>query len=215
MASQLQGESTEYRTKRDELLAAEIELREKVEEVAALRRALPLGRQVENYSFDSSRGSVRMSELFGQNDTLVLYSFMYGQDAERPCPMCSAFVDSLSGQMRHLQARVSLYLVSRSSQERLETYKQSRGWQDIEWLSAAANDYPVEFRSETPEGNQLPMLNVFVRRPEGIFHSWMSELFFAPSDYHPRHVDMVWPLWHFLDLTPEGRGDFLPSLDCP
>jgi predicted dithiol-disulfide oxidoreductase (DUF899 family) len=29
----------------------------------------------------------------------------------------------------------------------------------------------------------------------------------------PRHVDMLWPLWNLLDLTPEGRGkDWYPKL---
>ena len=23
---------------------------------------------------------------------------------------------------------------------------------------------------------------------------------------HPRHVNMIWPIWSVLDLTPEGRG---------
>ena len=28
------------------------------------------------------------------------------------------------------------------------------------------------------------------------------------------HVDMLWPIWHFFDLTPEGRGaDRIPQLD--
>ena len=37
------GESQEYRTARDKLLMAEIELRKRIEEVAAMRRQLPLG----------------------------------------------------------------------------------------------------------------------------------------------------------------------------
>ncbi|MDP6979224.1 MAG: hypothetical protein QF570_11575 [Myxococcota bacterium] len=44
-------------------------------------------------------------------------------------------------------------------------------------------------------------------------HYWGSELYFVPRDGHPRHVDPLWPLWNVLDLTPEGRGDFFPSLE--
>jgi predicted dithiol-disulfide oxidoreductase (DUF899 family) len=30
----------------------------------------------------------------------------------------------------------------------------------------------------------------------------------------PRHVDLIWPVWNLLDLTPGGRGtDWYPSLD--
>jgi len=24
-------------------------------------------------------------------------------------------------------------------------------------------------------------------------------------------MDLLSPFWHFLDLTPEGRGDFMPQ----
>ena len=28
-----------------------------------------------------------------------------------------------------------------------------------------------------------------------------------------RHLDQIWPLWGALDMTPEGRGDWYPSLE--
>ncbi|MGH9587703.1 MAG: DUF899 family protein [Acidobacteriaceae bacterium] len=37
----------------------------------------------ENYVFESSRGAVRLSQLFGNKDTLVIYSMMLGPDSER------------------------------------------------------------------------------------------------------------------------------------
>lgn len=62
--------------------------------------------------------------------------------------------------------------------------------------------------------NQMPMLHSFVKRDTGIQHYWSSELMFAAEpDSHPQHVDLLWPLWHYLDLSPEGRGDFLPKLE--
>jgi predicted dithiol-disulfide oxidoreductase (DUF899 family) len=75
------GESEEYRSERNRLLEAETELRRKIEQVAAQRRALPLGGVVpDDYVFEEAAdgGEVRFSELFepGQ-DTLVIYSFMF------------------------------------------------------------------------------------------------------------------------------------------
>lgn len=47
------NESPAYRSSRDQLLQAEIELRRKLEDVAALRRTLPLGGKVkEDYVFE-------------------------------------------------------------------------------------------------------------------------------------------------------------------
>jgi len=54
----------------------------------------------------------------------------------------------------------------------------------------------------------VSIMNVFRKTPEGIFHSWGSELLSRKMDTgHPRHVDSIWLLWNLLDLTPEGRGD--------
>ncbi len=84
------GESDSYRSARNELLDAEIELRRQIEAVAAKRRKLPLGGEVpEDYAFDASDGrKVRLTELFRDGkDTLVIYSFMFGPQMEQPCPL--------------------------------------------------------------------------------------------------------------------------------
>jgi len=79
------NESREYREARDSLLKDEQELVEKVRAVAKRRRTLPLGGQFkEDYVFqwanDGKVGeSVRFSELFETKDTLLLYSWMFGQ----------------------------------------------------------------------------------------------------------------------------------------
>ena len=56
--------------------------------------------------------------------------------------------------------------------------------------------------------NQWPMLNVFRKTNEGIFHFYATELLLAPLDkgQDGRHVDSIWPLWNLFDLIPEGRG---------
>ena len=71
-------------------------------------------------------------------------------------------------------------------------------------------------RRKLPKGGQWPMMNVFVRRDGAIRHFWGSEMLAARSDpgQNGRHVDLLWPLWNALDITPEGRGkDWYPKLD--
>ena len=66
------NENAKYRSARDKLLKAEIDLRRQIEKVAAERRKLPPGGEVpEDYVFQSEQGSVKLSELFGRGDTLV------------------------------------------------------------------------------------------------------------------------------------------------
>lgn len=89
------GESSSYRDVRDKLLEAEVELRKKVEEVAALRRQLPAGGEVpQDYVFtqgsldsadSTTEQKVRMSELFAPGkDSLILYSYMFGPNMKEP-----------------------------------------------------------------------------------------------------------------------------------
>src|ERR1700691_313166 len=73
------NESAEYRTARNELLVEEIELRRHLERVAAQRRALPHGGEVpHDFEFASEAGPIRFSSLFGDKDTLIVYSMIYG-----------------------------------------------------------------------------------------------------------------------------------------
>jgi predicted dithiol-disulfide oxidoreductase (DUF899 family) len=54
------NESAEYRQAREALLAEEIELRRHIERVAAQRRALPPGGEVD-YRFEGERGPVSLA----------------------------------------------------------------------------------------------------------------------------------------------------------
>lgn len=210
------NESSEYRNARAALLDAEIALRGQVEKVAALRRALPAGGAVPaDYAFESAAGRVTLSGLFAAGkDTLVAYSFMYGPAMEKACPMCTAFLDSLDGAALHLLQRVNLAVIARSPLPRVLEHARARGWRNLPLLSSAGNDYNRDYHAENAQGSQWPMMNVFVKREGRVLHSYGTEMFHAPAQtgQHPRHVDLMWPLWGVLDLTPGGRGDFMPKL---
>lgn len=225
------GESSDYRSERNRLLEAEIELRRAIERVAAQRRALPPGGSVpDDYRFEEAvegGGEVRFSELFAPGkDTLVLYSFMFPRSsadtrpgpavgetallplAETPCPSCTSILDSLDGAAPHLAQRLNLVVVAKADPKRIRTFAGERGWQHLRLLSSRSNTYNRDYHAETPDGEQLPILNVFVRDGREIRHAWATELMFASRDEgeDPRHVDSIWPIWSVLDMTPEGRG---------
>lgn len=209
------GESPEYRRARDELLAAEVELRRHTEAVAALRRELPPGGPVPtDYAFTGADGPIRLSQLFGDKDTLLLYNWMFGPGRDHPCPMCSSLIDAWAGNARFLRQRVALALVGRSPWPRLAEFAKKRGWTDLPVVSSADNTFNRDYHGEEPSGDQNPILHVFVRADGRIRHSWSSELLFAPTDpgQDSRHVDMGSPLWSLLDLTPGGRGEWYPGL---
>jgi predicted dithiol-disulfide oxidoreductase (DUF899 family) len=215
------GESSAYRRSRNKLLDAEVKLRRQVEQVAALRRKLPLGGEIpQDYAFDEEGSrTVRLSQLFQPaKDSLILYSFMYGPSMKHACPMCTSFLDSLDGAAHHVMQRVNLAVVAKSPIERIRKFARSRGWRNLRLLSSFRNTYNRDYHGEAPDGSQMPSLNVFVRRNGKIQHFCNSELLFAKTGkgQDPRHNDMAWPLWNLLDFTPEGRGtDWYPKLDYP
>ncbi len=224
------GESEEYRRARNRLLEAEAELRRAIEKVAAERRGLPPGGVVpDDYRFEeaSDGSAVRFSELFeAGKDTLVIYGFMfprYSGDtrpgpaegetaqlplAETPCASCTSILDSLDGAAPHLAQRLNLAVVAKSDPGRIRTFAHERGWRHLRLLSSHNNTYNRDYNAETPDGEQMPMLNVFVRGGERFRHTWASELMYAPRDegLEARHVDSIWPIWNVLDVTPGGRG---------
>jgi predicted dithiol-disulfide oxidoreductase (DUF899 family) len=213
------GEGSEYRSARNTLLRAELDLRERLEAVAALRRQLPPGGRVkEDYVFDEARadGSItqsRLSELFAPGKgSLVVYSFMYGPAMEAACPMCTSFLDGMDRYARHVTQRINLAVVARSPIERILAWARQRGWTQLRLLSSARSTYNVDYFAETPDGRQLPACNVFVKTDEGVRHFWSAEGLYVQGAGHPRHVDLLWPIWSYFDLTPEGRGDFMPKL---
>jgi len=216
------NESAEYRAARDRLLEAEMDLRRRTEAVAELRRALPPGGPVaEDYVFDEGptdptadgpSRQVRLSELFTEGrDSLVIYGFMYPPDGN-PCPMCTAFLDGLSGNAAQITETVNLAVVGKAPVPMLREWAALRGWRFPHLLSSGGNTFNRDYHAESESFGQVPMFNVFHRGADGIRHAWASEMFFAPSepDQHPRHADMMWPLWNILDLTPGGRGDGIP-----
>jgi predicted dithiol-disulfide oxidoreductase (DUF899 family) len=85
--------------------------------------------------------------------------------------------------------------------------RRPNGW-GTRSLSSAGNTYNSDYFSETTDGHQQPMLNVFHRDGDAIRHFWGSELFYAPTDagQDPRHNGTIEPVWNLFDLTPEGRG---------
>src|SRR5258708_14513391 len=109
------NESAEYRRAREALLAEEIELRRHIERVAERRRALPPGGEgKKNYAFEGEAGPASFADLFGDKDTLVVYSYMYGPQRERPCPMCTSLLSAWDGEVPDIQQRVALAVVVRS-----------------------------------------------------------------------------------------------------
>jgi len=211
------NESAEYRQAREALLAEEIELRRHIERVAAQRRALPPGGEVtRDYRFEGERGPVSLAGLFGDKLTLVTYSYMFGPQRDRPCPMCTSLLSAWDGEARDVEQRVALAVMARSPIQRLMGFKTERGWRNLKFYCDVTGDFSRDYHALAPNGSDNPAFNVFTRRDGTIRHFWSGEMGFETSDpgQDPRGAPDLMPIWTILDVTPEGRGaDWYPKLD--
>jgi predicted dithiol-disulfide oxidoreductase (DUF899 family) len=209
------NESEEYRRARQELLVEEIELRRHHERVAALRRDLPLGGELPHeYRFVAENGDdVTLADLFGDHDTLIVYSYMFGPERDAPCPMCTSLMGGLDHKIADIRQRVAIAFTARSPIERLVEAKAARGWRDLPVYSDGDGDFTRDYVSA--EDADIPAYNVFTRRDGEIRHFWSDEITgdMADPGQDPRGAVEMDPLWLLLDTTPGGRGtDWYPKL---
>lgn len=220
----LTNESPEYLAKREELRLAEIELMRQRERVAELRRHLPQGVAIQDYQFeegprdlnagDAPVRTVRLRELFTRpNRSLVIYHLMYGKQQTKPCPMCTAWLDSANGVAHHLAQNLDFAVVAAADVPMLRAHARARGWDKLRVLSAGNSTFKYDFDSEDREGRQDSTVSVLTRDADGTLrhfyttHPWMA------ADIRERGIDLLAPIWHFLDLTPQGRGNWYASLN--
>jgi predicted dithiol-disulfide oxidoreductase (DUF899 family) len=208
------NESAAYRQARNALLVEEIELRRRIERVAARRRALPPGGVVDvDYRFEGATGTVGFAELFGAHASLVVYSWMYGPQRQAPCPMCTSLLSAWNGEGHDIAQRVALAVVARSPYPRLRTFADARGWQQLALYADRDGAYTRDYVSA--DDADTPAITVFERRDGRIRHFWSAEMgdWSADPGQDPRGAPDPMPLWTLLDMTPEGRGrDWYPKL---
>jgi len=220
----LSNESAEYLAKREELRLAEIDLMRQRERVAQMRRRLPQGASIEDYQFaegprdlnagDGPAHTVRLSELFTKpNRSLVVYHLMYGKKQTSPCPMCTAWLDGANGVAHHLAQNLDFAVVAAADLPALRAHARARGWDKLRLLSARTSTFKYDFGSEDREGRQDSTISVFTREDDGTLrHFYTAHPWMAP-DIRERGIDLLAPIWHFMDLVPQGRGNWYASLD--
>ena len=202
------NESPEYRRAREALLAEEIELRRHIERVAEQRRALPPGGPVtKDYRFESEHGPVGFADLFGDKPSLVIYSYMFGPQRQRPCPMCTSLLSAWDGEAQDVEQNVALAVIAGSPIERLVAFKKERGWRNLKLYSDPSGEFSRDYHALLPDGGDTAGFNVFTRRDGTIRHFWSGEMGFESADpgQDPRGAPDLMPLWTILDSTPEGR----------
>lgn len=223
------GESAEYQQRREELLEAEIALRDQIERVAQMRRTLPLGMAMPDYVFregpaDLSRNDpadfreVRLSELFDDGqDQLIVDHLMFAPDDDAPCIMCSMWADGYSAIAPHIRRQASFVIVAKAEIGKLRRWARDRRWDRIRLLSSHDNTFNRDLGMEDEDGSQGAGLSVFTRDASGtVYHRYTVSADLPRGDLdlydgEGRGIDLYTPVWNLLDLLPSGRGQWYPD----
>jgi len=209
------NESAEYRAARTALLAEEIELRRHIQDVAAQRRALPLGGEAKDYRFlDAENQEVGLLNLFGRHSTLFTYFWMYGSERERPCPMCTSFVGSLDVPAPDIEQRVALAILGRSPVARQLAFARERGWTHLKFYQTLGDDFARDHHGLIGS-EEWSIVATWRLENDKVHLFWAAEggPEIADPGFDPHLAPDPTPLWNILDLTPEGRGtDWYPKL---
>jgi predicted dithiol-disulfide oxidoreductase (DUF899 family) len=216
------GASTDYRRARSELRQAEKRLRDEVESVAAMRRALPPGAPLRTHEFlegpadlsaDGPERPVTLDDLFGDHDELVLYHLMLHPDDSAACAACSMFVDGLDGVERHIAQHTGFAVMAPAPLPALREWARHRGWSRVRLVSVAGTTFLDDLGVAGSRGALFPAFSVHTRDGNGIRH-----VLTQPADFPDgtgRGMDLLTPVWNLLDLLPSGRGEREPDNSYP
>ncbi|MGI8911782.1 MAG: DUF899 family protein, partial [Rubrobacteraceae bacterium] len=132
------------------VLAREKEETRARDALRAERGKLPMVEVEKDYAFEGPGGTVRLLDLFEGRRQLIVQHFMFDPSWDDGCPSCTYAVEDL-GDPAHLHDKdTSFAVVSRAPFEKIEGYKQRKGW-TFPWYSSFGNDFNYDFHVTSDE----------------------------------------------------------------
>ncbi len=148
------NESQGYRAAREALRQDEQELLAKVKAVAEKRRTLPTGGELkEDYTLQWASGGkvgqrVKFSELFGDKDTLILYSWMFGPSWDKPCPSCTSLMDGFDRAWYSVSRDAAFAAIAKAPAEKIDAWARERGWSQIPLVSGYESPFQADYKCQ-------------------------------------------------------------------
>ena len=161
-------------------------------ELNALRRQSP-STPVPNYDFRTEAGETTLRDLFaGRNKLLVIHNMGQG------CRYCTLWADGFNGLLPHLEAVLSVVLVSKDAPDVQRTFANSRGWR-FRLASHGGGDY---IREQGVYGEAENYPGAVVYELDGESMRRLNACSFGPGDIYCG-------LWGLLGLA--GIDEFTPQ----
>jgi predicted dithiol-disulfide oxidoreductase (DUF899 family) len=149
--------------------------------------------EVKDYEFANTDGSVRLSELFGDHEDLIVIHNM-----GVACSYCTLWADGYNGIHQHVVSRAGFVVSSPDSPNVQKKFAESRGW-EFPMVSHADSSFAADMGYVSTKGGWMPGVSVFRRDGDAIMR--VSDTGFSPGD------DFC-AIWHFFDMLPGGVGEW-------
>ena len=173
------------------------------EELDELRRSLPPS-PIEDFELEGPEGPVRLSDLFGEKDDLIVIHNM-----GRSCPYCTLWADGLNGVVAHMEDRAALVLCSPDPPAVQQAFARSRGWRFRMVSDGGGFTHSMGFAEPADGGRTAyaPGFSTFRRTPEGSIER-IGWAWFGPGDTFA-------PIWHLFGALAQGADGWQPKFDYP
>jgi predicted dithiol-disulfide oxidoreductase (DUF899 family) len=155
--------------------------------------------EVGDYEFSTTEGRVRLSELFGDKEYLLVIHNMGAA-----CRHCTLWADGFNGLLPHIENRAAFVVASPDEPATQQKFKASRAWR-FRMVSHSTTSFARDMGYWNDDG-WLPGVSVFRKRGQKMFR--VSDTGFQPGD------DFC-AIWHLFDLLPDGPGDWQPQYQYP
>jgi len=165
------------------------EIRERMRETLAAVEP----QEVKDYEFTNIDGPIRLSQLFGDHEDLIVIHNM-----GISCPSCTLWADGYNGIHQHVVTRAGFVVSSPDRPAVQMKFAESRGWK-FPMVSHAASTFAADMGYVSAKGGWIAGVSVFRHESNSIMR--VSDTGFSPSD------DFC-TLWHFFDLLPGGVGEW-------
>ena len=148
---------------------------------------------VPNYRFETLEGKVSLLDLFGSRERLLAIHNM-GQG----CRYCTLWGDGFNGLLPHLEAAMSVVMLSRDAPSVQRDFAGSRGWR-FRLASHGGGDY-IREQTVMEGSDNMPGAVVYMRVQDQVLR--LSAAVFGPGD-------LYCSMWNLLGLA--GIGDWTPQ----
>ena len=156
--------------------------------------------EVADYGFQIPDGTVKLSELFGKHDDLMVVHNMGSS-----CPACTLWADGYNGIHQHVTTRAAFVVSSPDAPDVQRAFAQNRGWK-FRMVSHRGTTFADDMGYRSDKGRWLPGISVFRREEQRIVR--VSDATWSAGD------DFC-TLYHFFDLLPQGAAGWSPKLNYP